>query len=131
MAILRRNNLPLPDPAVLHNRITYARHWLDHFCPPEMHIELQYALTERCADLSTGQRQALKRLAERITPDMDGDTIHALVYHIAEAVEQPAKEIFEAIYIAFLDQPRGPRIGWFLSSLDYDFVHQRLEQAAA
>lgn len=131
MAILQRNNLPLPEPAILLNRITYAQHWLDHFCPPEMRLELQAALTRRCADLSANQRQALKRLGARMTPDMDGDTIHTLVYQIAEALELPAKAIFEAIYIAFLDQTHGPRIGWFLSSLDYDFVQQRLVQAAA
>ena len=131
MAILKRNNLPLPEPSILRNRMAYAQHWLDHFCPPEMRLDLQASLPQRCAALSTHQRQALKLLAERMAPDMDGDTIHALVYQVAEAVEQPAKAIFEAIYMAFLDQTHGPRIGWFLSSLDDDFVHQRLVQAAA
>lgn len=131
MAILKRNNLPLPEREVLLNRITYAQHWLDHFCPSDMRLELQTTLPQRCADLSASQRQGLKRLAAEIDPDMDGDTIHALVYQIGEEVELPAKELFQAIYIAFLDQTRGPRIGWFLSSLDYFFVLQRLEQAAA
>jgi lysyl-tRNA synthetase class 1 len=54
-----------------------------------------------------------------------------LVYEIAAELELPAKEIFQAIYVAFLDQTRGPRIGWFLSSLDFGFVLQRLVQAAA
>ena len=131
MAILQRNNLPLPDRAVLLNRITYAQHWLDHFCPQEMRLELQETLPQRCSDLTEGQRQGLNRLAEQIAPEMEGDTIHALVYQIAEDVDLPAKELFQAIYIAFLDQPRGPRIGWFLSSLDDQFVRQRLAQAAA
>jgi len=33
--------------------------------------------------------------------------------------------------MALLDQPRGPRVGWFLSSLEYDFVRTRLHDAAA
>ncbi|MBM3226075.1 MAG: hypothetical protein FJZ47_20090 [Candidatus Tectomicrobia bacterium] len=61
---------------------------------------------------------------------MDGDTIHALVYALAEEVALPAKALFEAIYVALLDQPRGPRIGWFLSSLDHDFVCTRLHDTA-
>jgi len=62
---------------------------------------------------------------------MDGETIHTLVYALAEEVGLPAKALFEAIYIALLDQPRGPRVGWFLSSLEYDFVQTRLHDAAA
>jgi lysyl-tRNA synthetase class 1 len=52
------------------------------------------------------------------------------VYALAEEVGLPAKALFEAIYIALLDQPRGPRVGWFLSSLEYDFVRTRLHDAA-
>jgi lysyl-tRNA synthetase class I len=62
---------------------------------------------------------------------MDGDTIHTLVYGIAEEVSLPAKDLFQAIYITFLDQPRGPRVGWFLNSLDFAFVQARLQEAAA
>jgi lysyl-tRNA synthetase, class I len=62
---------------------------------------------------------------------MDGDTIHTLVYSMAQEVAAPAKDLFQAIYITFLDQPRGPRIGWFLSSLDFAFVQTRLQEAAA
>ncbi|MCZ6873267.1 MAG: lysine--tRNA ligase [bacterium] len=131
MAILRRNNLPLPDTATLHNRIAYAQHWLDNFCPSDMRLQLQKSLPQRSSDLSLVQRQALGLLADRLQAEMDGDTIHVLVYEIAAELELPAKEIFQAIYVAFLDQTRGPRIGWFLSSLDFGFVLQRLVQAAA
>jgi lysyl-tRNA synthetase class 1 len=131
MAILRRNNLPLPDAAILHNRIAYAQHWLDNFCPADMRLQLQETLPQRCSSLSPSQQQALGLLAERLQSEMDGDTIHALVYDIADTLELAAKDIFQAIYIAFLDNTRGPRIGWFLSSLDFGFVQQRLLQAAA
>jgi lysyl-tRNA synthetase class 1 len=130
MAILRRHNLPVPERAILENRIAYAEHWLTHFCPPDMRLQLQDVLPARVAELSDSQRQALARLHERLQPEMDGDTIHTLVYGIAEEVALPAKEVFEAIYVAFLDQRRGPRVGWFLSSLDFSFVHTRLHDAA-
>jgi lysyl-tRNA synthetase class 1 len=131
MAILRRNNLPVPDHAILQNRIAYAQHWLANFCPPEMRLQLQDTLPAQTAQLSPAQRQALGLLGQMLQPDMDGDTIHALVYSIAEEVSLSAKDVFQAVYIAFLDQPRGPRLGWFLSSLDLAFVQTRLREAAA
>lgn len=130
-AILERNNLPVPPRAMLQNRLAYAQHWLTHFCPPEMRLQLQEALPEQVTQLSPEQRRALGAIAERLRPDLDGDSIHALVYRVAEDMSLPAKEVFQAIYIAFLDQPRGPRVGWFLSSLDSAFVRGRLQEAAA
>ncbi len=130
-AILQRHNLPLPGRAVLQNRIAYAQHWLEHFSPPEIRLRLQETLPARVADLTPVQRQVLGLLAQRLQSEMDGEAIHTLVYSLAEETELPAKELFQAIYCAFLDQPRGPRVGWFLSSLDFAFVHTRLQDAAA
>jgi lysyl-tRNA synthetase class 1 len=129
--ILRRNNLPVPERAILQNRMAYAQHWLTHFCPPEMRLQLHATIPDGVTRLTPVQRQALGMLGQRLQADMDGDTIHATVYGLAEELSLPAKELFEAIYIAFLDQPRGPRVGWFLSSLDFAFVQARLQEAAA
>ena len=130
-AILQRHHLPVPERQVLRSRMAYAEHWLQHFSPPEMRLRLHKALPEQVAHLTPAQRQALGILGQRLQPEMDGDTIHTLVYALAEEVELPARALFEAIYIALLDQPRGPRVGWFLSSLEYDFVRTRLQDAAA
>ena len=42
----------------------------------------------------------------------------------------PAGGAFEAIYLAFLGRPNGPRAGWLLASLDRAFVLERLREAA-
>lgn len=131
IAILRRHHLPIPDRQVLQNRITYAQYWVEHFAPPEVRLQLQATLPASVTALTPAQRQTLGILAERLQPEMDGDTIHALVYSLAEESNLNAKDLFQAIYCAFLDQPRGPRAGWFLSSLDGDFVRMRLQAAAA
>lgn len=131
VAILQRHHLPVPERQVLQRRIEYAAYWLRQFSPPEIRLHLHKTLPTQAANLTPAQRQALALLAQRLRPDMDGDTIHALVYALAEEVALPAKALFEAIYLVFLDQPRGPRVGWFLSSLDYDFVCARLHDAAA
>jgi lysyl-tRNA synthetase class 1 len=130
-AILQRHHLLVPERQVLHGRIAYAEYWLQHFSPAEMRLHLHKALPEQVATLTPEQRQALGILGQRLQPAMDGDTVHTLVYALAEEVVLPARALFEAIYIALLDQPRGPRVGWFLSSLDYDFVRTRFQDAAA
>ena len=35
------------------------------------------------------------------------------------------------IYLAMLGDRQGPKVGWFLASLDRDFVKTRLKEAAA
>jgi lysyl-tRNA synthetase class 1 len=129
-AILRRHHLPEPEPALVQRRIDYARYWLEHFSPPEARLRLQPTLPAAVAQLTAEQRQALGLLSQRLQPEMDGDTIHTLVYTLAEASGLAAKALFEAIYIALLGQSRGPRVGWFLSSLDMDFVRTRFQEAA-
>jgi lysyl-tRNA synthetase class 1 len=130
-AILRRQHIPMPAPEILQSRVAYAQYWLQHFSPAEIRLRLHKELPAQVAHLTPSQRQALGILGQRLRPEMDGDTIHAMVYALAEEVGLPAKALFEAIYIALLDQSRGPRVGWFLSSLEYDFVRTRLRDAAA
>ncbi|MGE3541174.1 MAG: lysine--tRNA ligase [Candidatus Tectimicrobiota bacterium] len=130
-AILQRHKVTLPAPEVLQSRIAYAKYWLQHFSPPEIRLQLHKELPEQVAALTPAQRQALGMLGQRLQPEMDGDAIHTLVYALAEELALPAKALFEAVYIALLDQTRGPRLGWFLSSLEHDFVTTRLHAAAA
>jgi lysyl-tRNA synthetase class 1 len=42
-----------------------------------------------------------------------------------------SKKFFQAIYLAFLGDRQGPKVGWFLASLERGFVRDRLLQAAA
>ncbi len=129
-AILKRHNLPLPDREVLQNRIAYAQYWVENYAPPEVRLQLQETVPDSVTGLTAEQREALGTLANRLEPGMDGDAIHALVYSLTEGGEIQPKALFQAIYTAFLDQPRGPRVGWFLGSLEFDFVSTRLQEAA-
>ena len=55
-----------------------------------------------------------------------------MIYEVREAagMESP-KQIFQAIYLAILGQPSGPRAGWFLAFLEIAFVKKRFLEAAA
>ena len=130
-AILKRHNLPVPERDSLKKRVEFATYWVDRFSPPESRLQLQPTLPQSATELSALQCQTLGLLGRRLQPDMDGDAIHALVYALSEESGLAAKKVFEAIYVVFLDNTRGPRAGWFLRSLEPDFVHNRLREAAA
>lgn len=129
-SILKRHNLPIPGREVLHNRIAYAEYWVKNYAPPDVRLQLQYSLPASVTELTSEQRGALGELANRLQPEMDGDAIHTLVYSLTEGGAIEPKALFQAIYTAFLDQSRGPRVGWFLGSLEFDFVCTRLREAA-
>ena len=129
-AILKRHDLPLPSREVLQNRIAYAQYWVENYAPPEVRLQLQETLPAAIESLTPAQREALSTLADQLQPDMNGDDIHALVYRLTQDGNMDPKTLFQAIYTAFLGQPRGPRVGWFLGSLEFDFVRARLQEAA-
>jgi len=130
IVILRRNHYSVPDPAAVKERAGYAIRWLREFAPPEVKFSVQRSLPAAAATLSDGQRVFLTRLAEELRPGLSGEEIHALIYEVAKkAGLEKTTAAFEAIYIAFLGQPKGPRAGWFLAFLERDFVLSRLREA--
>ena len=54
-----------------------------------------------------------------------------MVYAVAKEQNLDSKKFFQAIYLAFLGDRQGPKVGWFLASLDRDFVKARLLETAA
>jgi lysyl-tRNA synthetase class 1 len=131
IVILRRNGYPVADPEALKERAAYAIRWLQEFAPEEMRFSIRRDLPAEVRGLSREQREFLRRLAGEIRAGMGGEEIHALVYDVAQkAGLGKATAGFEAIYLAFLGRPKGPRAGWFLAFLETDFVVSRLKAAA-
>ena len=57
---------------------------------------------------------------------MQPDKIHESVYDSAIVTELKPAEAFKTIYQLFLGKEQGPKVGFFLSSLDKDFVINRI-----
>jgi lysyl-tRNA synthetase class 1 len=132
IAILRRNDYPVKDPDAVKERARYAIRWLEEFAPEEVRFSVQKTLPAAALSLDAAQRGFLGRLAGALEPGMSGEAIHALVYDLSKAAGLPrATAAFEAIYLAFLGRPKGPRAGWFLAFLDRDVVLRRLREAAS
>ena len=72
----------------------------------------------------------LNALSGRLTnTEWLGDNIHNSVYDCAKDSGIPAKSGFQVLYQIFIDKKQGPRLGYFLSTLDKAFVLQRIAEA--
>ena len=60
-----------------------------------------------------------------------GEQWQAAIFAVAADHGLDAKAAFNALYLAFLGRPNGPRAGWLLASLERDFVIRRLTEAGA
>ena len=130
MQILKRNGIEVEDKKQLEERVRCASRWLERFAPPEIKFELQDSLPQRAEEFSDEQKKLLAALAERLQRGMNADQIHNLIYAIKEELEIAPRTVFEAIYVSLLGKEKGPRAGWFLSSLDMDFLKRRLAEAS-
>jgi lysyl-tRNA synthetase class 1 len=131
VGILDRTGYPGLDRSAVAARLAFARQWLENFAPEDLKFEVKETLPPEAATLTEPQRDFLARLAVALRPDQDGEAIHALVYALAREVPgaKPA-ELFQAIYLALLGKPRGPRAGWFVAALGAEFCAARFREAA-
>ena len=103
--------------------------WLDKYAPAYVKFQVQESLPSAVQNLTAEERRALGVLADQVGDKPAGE-IHDAVYAVAKQEGLDSKKFFQAIYLAFLGDRQGPKVGWFLSSLERDFVLSRLRQAA-
>ena len=119
------------DKAELDMRMTYAKRWLLEYADEEHIFKLQESVPEAVSTLTDAQKSALTLLASNIeeTSVFDGQALHELIHGVKEASGLTPQEFFSAIYTVFLGKDHGPKVGWFLSTLDKEFVIKRLREA--
>ncbi|MGZ7169424.1 MAG: lysine--tRNA ligase, partial [Halobacteriota archaeon] len=116
----------------LKKRSKNVRNWLDRFAPSFVKFEVQETLPVQAKTLTKGQKQVLLRLTAVLKLDNnDPEWLHNEIYNISAQLGIDAKSSFKAVYIALLGKNSGPRAGWFLASLDPQFVVSRFEEAGA
>ncbi|HEV2006989.1 MAG TPA: hypothetical protein VGQ85_10275, partial [Candidatus Limnocylindrales bacterium] len=105
-------------------------------------MEVRSTLPDEVGALDEAQRSYLEALAALAGPATDvssgasrpairgGDAWQAAIFETAAERGLPAARAFEALYLAFLGRPNGPRAGWLLAGLDVAFVVARLREAA-
>lgn len=103
--------------------------WLRNYAPDKIKFQLQAKLPK--LDLTKGQTEFLDDLAAKLKlGDKSPSTIHESVYETALKADLKPAEAFKLLYKLFLNQSSGPKIGYFLSSLESDFVIARISRLA-
>jgi lysyl-tRNA synthetase class 1 len=121
------------EQEILETRVAAARAWLETYAPERAVVGVRQGLPAEVAELAEDQRAYLAALAEAAaaSPPRTGAAWQALIFSIAAAGGLANPRAFEALYVAFLGRPNGPRAGWLLASLDPELVATRLRQAGS
>jgi lysyl-tRNA synthetase class 1 len=127
---LQRSGYDVSHEEEIIARARNVQTWLDRYAPALVKFQVQQTLPAAVNNLSPEERKALEILAERID-DKTAAEIHDEVYNVAKEQGLDGKKFFQAIYLAFLGDRQGPKAGWFLASLEREFVKERLRAAAA
>jgi len=109
-----------------------AKAWVERYADENQRIKLLDTLDpDTRAQLTDEQRAYLVRLGRTLkeTP-WEGEAVQDAVFNTSKEVDLKARDAFGAIYITMLGRTRGPRAGFFLASLDRDWVLTRLADAA-
>jgi lysyl-tRNA synthetase class 1 len=127
---MKESELTAEDRIEIDMRIVYAKKWLTGYADEKFIFALQATLPEAAATITTKQKAALVLFSGKLeeVDSTDGQVIHALTHDIKEESGLSPKEFFTALYLAFLGKESGPKVGWFLSTLDKDFVLKRLRE---
>jgi lysyl-tRNA synthetase class 1 len=112
---------------VLQREIPYVANWLHKYAPESVRFTVQDKLPG--VDLSDGQQKFTSILAAKLAAldDVDGQKMHETIYAAKEEAGLQPGDAFKALYRLILNKDSGPKAGWFLSSLDKDWLIKRLK----
>ncbi|UGV40490.1 lysine--tRNA ligase [Methanococcoides orientis] len=150
MKIVERAGYDTTNEKCIRELTNNVSNWLEMYAPPFAKFSVKDELPEQTATLTDVQQAFLGALSEIIeaSGELTGEDYHNLVYSSKEAgsdlhlkiveklgvaedeLEINPKEMFKAIYTSVLGQQSGPKAGWFLSSIDQDFLAKRFSEAS-
>ncbi len=115
----------------IRSKARNARAWVEQYADENQRIklleELDGATTGQLTEEQRGYLSALATVLEG-TP-WEGGAVQDAVFNTSKEVGLKARDAFGAIYLCMLGRGRGPRAGFFLASLDRDWVLARLREA--
>jgi len=118
-------------PSVL-SQIERAKVWLSEYAPDAYKFSIHEAVPDATRDLSDEQVQFLGKLSGVLAKvDWDPDTVQSSIFELGKESGLNAKKAFGAVYTSVIGRNSGPRAGYFISSLDRDWVVARMEEVSA
>lgn len=148
--IVKRAGYDVSNEKCIRELTDNVGNWLEMYAPDNAKFSVQEELPVSTSQLNDLQRVFLSNFSAILdkSGELNGEDYHNLVYSAKEAgtelntniaaalevapesLEVNPKELFKAVYVSVLGQPSGPKAGWFLSSLEKDFLAQRFKEAA-
>ncbi|MGI8860261.1 MAG: lysine--tRNA ligase [Rubrobacteraceae bacterium] len=116
------------DPEKLFHDLQYARNWAGEWAPESLRLRVLEPgeAVEAAADLDGEQRAYLTAVAEKFSPDMDGEAVQDMLYSTAVERGLKPKKAFGAVYTVLLGKKSGPKAGPFVAGLPDEIVRERL-----
>lgn len=128
LQVLERTNFAAAvktEPEVLAREFAYVAKWLEIYAPESVKFSVQDVLPT--VELSDQQRDFIAKLAAAVAArELDGQTMHEAIYEAINTAGLKPGEAFKALYRIILGKDSGPKAGWFLTSLDRDWLVDRL-----
>jgi len=115
------------DREKLARALYYARNWAAEWAPESMRLGLldPEESREMAAGLDDEQREYLREVSRRLTPEMDGEAVQDVLYSTAIERGVKPKRAFAAVYKVLLGKTSGPKAGPFIAGLTLDQVRER------
>ena len=126
-SILKRSGYEIVDKESVLDQANRARLWLERYAPDDVKFSIADTLPEAAANEPANVKAAVLSYAMTIAAgEWTADVLHNAVYDAAQSAGVTGKDVFTAVYRAFLGADRGPRLGWFLEALGREAVLKRL-----
>ncbi len=130
--ILKRSGYEIVDKDAVLDQANRARMWLERYAPDDVKFAIQPSLPAVAAAEPAAVKAAVAAYAKAVAEgEWKADVLHNAVYDAASGAGVTGKELFTAVYRAFLGADRGPRLGWFLEALGRDATLARLTEMTA
>src|SRR5215212_842742 len=115
------------DREKLARDLAYARNWAEEWAPEYMRLRLlsKEEAREAARDLDADQCEYLAVVADKLSPEMDGDEVQDLLYSTAVERGLQPKRAFAAVYTVLLGRESGPKAGPFVAGLPIETARER------
>ncbi len=126
---LKGSKLTKDEHAALHERAAYVRKWIETLAPAEYRYAMR-STPPNDLKLTEDQRKAFAELAKQLETlhAWTGKAVHETIHAIKASSGLSPKDIFQPLYMLFLNRTSGPQVGWFLSTMAQKDVIMRLRE---
>jgi lysyl-tRNA synthetase class 1 len=115
----------------LEHRRSCVDFWLEKFAPEGVRFTLYDEPPQEEIDALTNDLKAALEAMYNDLPNIEwtAESIHSTIYEGSRSREIDPKTTFRAFYRILLGRDRGPRLGFFLSTMDRDDVLRKIGKA--